>query len=218
MKKPYLALFDLDNTILDTDSGRLFVSYSYKKKKMTFRDLLLAYILGMSYKIGLFEAEAVIRKWAMKYRGVSEKETIEFSNIWFNDYVIEHIHEGAKKVIDEHNSNGGKTIILSAASPYICKPVMEYLNMDDYICTVPEIVEGKFTGKIIGRYCYGPEKLSRIQAYISTNGYKLDDAYYYADSYADRFVFEQVSNPVCVNPQKKLVREAVQQSWQIVKW
>lgn len=218
MKKKYLALFDLDNTILDTDSGRLFVTYSYKKKRMSFGELLWAYCLGFSYKTGLLDAETVIRKWAVKYRGICEKDIIEFSNIWFNEDVIGHIRIGAKKAIDDHNANGGKTVILSAASPYICKPIMEYLEMDDYICTLPELIEGKFTGKLSGPYCYGPEKLFRVEKYISTNGFQLSDSYYYADSFSDHYVFEKVSNPVCVNPQKKLAQKASQHSWEIVKW
>ena len=90
--------------------------------------------------------------------------------------------------------------------------------MDDVICTELEIIDDRFTGKMIGRYCFGTEKLIRARQYCKDNGFKMKDAFYYADSISDLPVFESVGFPICVTPEKKLEKIALRRGWKINIW
>ena len=120
------------------------------------------------------------------------------------------------EAIRHHQTNGGLTVILSAATPYVCVPAQKHLGMDDVICTRLEVVDGAFTGFLDGSYCYGKEKLARALAYCERNGYALDQAWYYGDSYADVHVLERVKVPVCVDPDTKLRAVARARGWRVI--
>jgi len=47
---------------------------------------------------------------------------------------------------------------------------------------------------------------------------KVEDAWYYGDSISDLPVLKTVGFPVCVNPDKKLIKAAKENSWKICYW
>ena len=214
----YIAFFDVDHTILNSSSGRLLIRYNYQEGRISRKDLILNMIIAHLCKKGVLNTDRIIEKWAMKYKGVDEKEILKLSMNWFDDILVNHIREEARKEIEYHKKNNGKTVLLSAALPYICNPISEHLEIDDVICTQMEIENGKFSGRILGNACYGIGKLHRAQEYCNSNTNKIDNAYYYADSIADIYVLERVKNPVCVTPDKKLRKVAQERSWRICDW
>lgn len=217
MKKEYAAFFDLDHTILAKSSGRLFAGYAYTSGLIETGDLLKGLLLGLIHRIGFINTERVIKKWVKKYSGKSEEETINFSNIWFFDVVVYYFRESIIEEMEHHRSRNAGLVILSAATPYVCLPVKDYLRMDDVICTELEVENGLFTGRLKGEYCQGKEKLNRALEYCSKNGYDIEDSAYYGDSISDRFVLEKVGNPVCVSPDWKLKRLARKEGWKIIE-
>lgn len=216
--KKYAAFFDLDNTILDTSSGRLFIDYSYRKGRISRSVLFYGMFIVFAHRLGLIDTESVIRKWALKYRGLPERDIKAFSDAWFEESVIPHFREGAVREVDEHRRNGGVTILLSAATPYVCRPAGDYLKMDEVLCTVLEVDSGVLTGRLTGRYNYGAEKLRQAEEYCRANGYRMEEAYYYADSFADIPVLERVGHPVCVTPDRRLTKRAKDEDWRIALW
>ena len=55
-------------------------------------------------------------------------------------------------------------------------------------------------------------------AYCDKNIYSASDAWYYGDSISDLTALKAVGNPVCVNPDKKLKKEALKRVWKILTW
>lgn len=216
--KRYIAFFDLDKTIIDSISGKLFISYGHKTGYLSHSDFLLSKFMVFLYGRGILTTEYVIKKWAKKYKGVPQKKVIDFSEIFFNDCIKNHIREKAIEEIALHKKNNGKTVVLSAALFYICNPLCEYLEMDDVICTNLEVKDGVFTGKLLGSYCYREEKLNRVEAYCNDNGFTLDSAFYYADSIADVPVLERVGNPICITPDKRLRNLSMKRGWKVYDW
>lgn len=212
----YVAFFDLDNTILDASSGRLYVQHLFQNGGIGFRGLLEGMFVGVVYRLGLLDTETIIRRWAMKYRGVSEKEIADQVNAWFDNVVIHHFRPSVQAEINRHRANGGRVVILSAASNFVCTPVCCHLDMDDFLCTRLEVVNGRLTGAFNDSYCYGREKLNRAVKYCVEHGFFLSDAYYYGDSHADEFILGGVGHPVCVAPDWRLRRLAGRNGWPII--
>ena len=133
--KKYVAFFDLDHTILDTSSARLYIRYLYKKGEIGRWDLARGVFLSILHRLGLFATDDVIKKWVMKYRGKSEREMLEHIEHWFNTYVVPRIRDKAVLEIERHKQNGARTVLLSASTNYGCDPVRDHLGMDDVIST-----------------------------------------------------------------------------------
>ncbi|OHD67316.1 MAG: hypothetical protein A2W19_02610 [Spirochaetes bacterium RBG_16_49_21] len=213
----YVAFFDLDHTILSTSSGRIIVRSLYHHGIISRKQIRRALFLSFIYRTGLLPAEAAVARWTKWFKGISYKIIEAYSAEWLKE-LKPLIREGARREIELHRSNGGSTVILSASPAFICDPIKNFLMMDDVICTELEIMDGRLSGRLKGRYCYGKEKLVRAERYCREGGHRMAEAYYYADSINDLPVLESVGNPVCVSPDDRLARAARSRGWKIETW
>ena len=76
-------------------------------------------------------------------------------------------------------NNENKIIIITSSCSKWIKPWTDELATE-LIATEFEVVNDQVTGKIEGKNCYGPEKVSRIKSYINTDDY--DTIISYVDS------------------------------------
>jgi phosphoserine phosphatase len=88
--------------------------------------------------------------------------------------------------------------------------------MDDVICSGLEIKDGVYTGYPSGTFCFGEEKVNRLNSYCAEKKINPAVTWYYGDSIADFPVLKSAGNPVCVDPDKKLLREAIKRNWKII--
>ena len=80
------------------------------------------------------------------------------------------------------------------------------------------VIDGKFSGKPNGSYCYGEEKLRQVIKYCNKHNFDIQKTFYYADSFSDILVLESVGNPICVTPDKKLKKAAYRNGWPVYHW
>jgi HAD superfamily hydrolase (TIGR01490 family) len=212
----YIAFFDLDHTMLDTSSGRLFIKYAYRHGVISHRELLSGIAISMMHRFGLLNSVEIFDKWAIKFAGWPEIKMRDFTERFFIESAVQHVRPEIGKEIDFHRERGALTVILSASMIYMCEPLRRHLSMDDCLCTALEVQNGLFTGMVNGKYCYGQEKLIRAQALCTSMDIPIDDCYYYADSPADLPVLDKVGTPVCVSPGYALRRTARRRRWRII--
>jgi HAD superfamily hydrolase (TIGR01490 family) len=216
--KSYIAFFDLDDTLIRANSGKLLVRGAYDKGMMSLSDLIKALWLSFLYKFRLMNSEKIIAGMFKWLDGMSEKSLIDLSSEVFENHLLHAIPEEARSEIRMHKDKNAAVVILSSALSSVCQAVAAHLEMDDYICTHIETDGGKCTGRPDGKICFGNEKVSRLKEYCEKNNSKVTDAWYYGDSISDLPVMQIVGNPVCINPDKKLLKEANKNSWKIYLW
>ncbi len=214
----YAAFFDLDRTIINLNSGELLVRQAYKNGLMSKTDILKGFYFTLLYKLDLKPTEAIIEGMARWMAGLPETAVIDLSREIFKKYLIHAIRPEIYKAIQFHKERNGEVVILSASMPYICSQFESHLGLDTSICSELEVVDGKFTGRPVGRFCFGKEKVSRLTRFCELRKYRLSEAYYYADSISDYDALKIVGNPVCVRPDKKLTAAAQLKGWNIYYW
>jgi HAD superfamily hydrolase (TIGR01490 family) len=213
----YVAFFDLDHTILSISSGQIMYEGSRRHGIIGRGGAAVLLAIIVLYRAGLFPADAAVRLWMRWYAGMTVEAMAPIAAEWAAE-VKRYVRDEARREIARHRDAGGLTVILSASTPLFCGIIRDELGMDDVICTEVEIVDGRLTGALAGKYCYGAEKLVRAKDYCREKGMDLADAYYYADSIADLPVMEAVGHPVCVTPHPKLEREARRRGWDVRRW
>lgn len=213
----YAAFFDLDHTILSISSGQIMYEGSRRHGIIGCGGAAVLLAIILLYRAGLFPADAAVRLWMRWYAGMTVESMAPIAAEWAEE-VKRYVRDEARSEIDRHRAAGGLTVILSASTPLFCGIIRDELGMDDVICTEVEIVDGRLTGALTGKYCYGAEKLVRAKDYCRAKGLDLAEAYYYADSIADLPVMEAVGHPVCVTPHPKLEREARRRGWDVRRW
>jgi HAD superfamily hydrolase (TIGR01490 family) len=214
----YIAFFDLDRTIISTNSGRTLFKHSYKNGLITTTDLMRGIYLSFVYKFGLKDTSEIIAGMVKWMKGLPEYELNELSTEVFNQYLLKSIRSEVSSEIGFHKSRGAKTVILSSAIFPVCINVARYLGMDDVVCSNLEIIEGVYTGRSYGPLCFDKEKTVRLIEYCKNNGINPLDSWYYGDSISDLAVLSCVGNPVCINPDKKLKKAALKRGWKTIFW
>jgi len=213
----YVVFFDLDKTLLTINSGSELVWAAYKKGLMSSFDLLKAVLLGILYKLRLKNPLKAAESMAKWLKGSSETAIIDLSKLLVEEKLIQMIRPKMIHEINRHKNNGAKLVILSAALPYICKPIAIHLGINDVICSAMETVNDVFTGKPAGQICLGKEKKYRARQYCIDKSFNLQKAYSYGDSYSDRFVLQSTGNPICVAPDRNLRKLSKQKNWPTIE-
>jgi len=141
---------------------------------------------------------------------------VEFCQEIFDNVIIKRIRPAILDSLDVQRKAGAAVVLLTSATEAVSRPVAQHLKMDDLICTDLEEENGFYTGKTVGRLVYGKEKEVRMLAWCREHGFNPQEAYYYGDSFMDRYVMEAVGYPVAVDPDSRLLKLAVQKNWSIL--
>ena len=214
----YVAFFDLDQTIIREISGRAIVRMAWGKDLISLSDLVRSFYLYLLYKLSLRDPLSIIDEMVGWVKGKPEAGMEELCLHVSREILLPSVFREAITEISIHKDNGGSVIILSSALNYICRTLSESLDLDGYICSLLEAREGYFTGKPVGRLCYGQEKLNRLTGYCAANNLDESGLWYYSDSISDLPVLSYVGHPVCVNPDRELKKEAIKRGWKILLW
>jgi HAD-superfamily subfamily IB hydrolase, TIGR01490 len=215
---PYIAFFDLDRTITKAISGRALAREALRRGLLKSSDLAIALYFGMFYRLRLADPVTIMEKMTGWVKGISQETLTDLCQEVFRKVMLPSIHQEVFDELKMHRDNKALTVILSSSLVPMCKAVSEYLEMDDIICSELEVKDGILTGKPKGNLCYGNEKLVRLKEYCEKNNTDLANAWYYGDAIIDQPALSIVGHPVCVNPDKKLKRIAMEKEWKIYLW
>jgi len=214
----YVAFFDLDETLIAENSGKVFWEYCLKHKVYSPFDMGFIALALLKFLTGFDETEEFIRNWAACFKGWQVDRMQLITAELFDERIRHLIRPQAQQEIRKHRDMGARTVILSASTRFVCEPVCKHLEMDAVLCTGLGIENGIFTGALEGPYIFGEQKYLSALAYCSEQGFDMTQCYYYGDAFTDRHVMEAVGNPICVTPDRKLKEYARDKSWKIVQW
>jgi HAD superfamily hydrolase (TIGR01490 family) len=218
IRENYFAFFDLDQTIADSISGKSLANGAFRKGLLTTHDLINAIIASIQFRLKLRDPIKIIDEMVNWVKGIPENSLADLCSEISKEVIIPSIYKEAISEIEFHKSKNARIVILSSALTFVCHELAVYLKIDDVICSELEVRDGYLTGKPVGHICFGEEKAVRLQEYCIINNSPQSDAWYYADSISDLPALKEVGNPVCVNPDKKLKKTAIEKNWKILKW
>ena len=212
----YLAFYDLDHTILVDNSATHLINEARKRGVMTEKHFRQAVLLSILYKLRIGNSTKMIIRMLSWLKGLNEELVTKLCIEVFNEQIIHKIRPEIIQTFEEHRSKNGALVLLSSSSEPICYPVSKHLKFDDTICSRLESKDGFLTGSTEGALVYGKEKENRLLAYCREHGYDPEQAYYYGDSFTDKYVMAAVGNPVAVDPDKRLCKIALERDWPII--
>lgn len=213
-----VAFFDLDRTLIDCNSGRLWMQSEWKRGRIGLRTVawgtywLSKYHLG--YSGGLEEA---YRQGVQSIKGLREDEIEEQTHVWFHQEIAHRLRRGASAVLDTHRQRGDRIVLATSASIYEALCAAKTWDIELGVATSFKVANGRFTGEI-DEWGYGPHKWTAAQRWAEREGETLDDAYFYTDSKTDLPLLERVGHPIAVHPDRKLRQIATMRGWPIQVW
>jgi HAD superfamily hydrolase (TIGR01490 family) len=212
-----LALFDLDNTLLDGDSdylwGRFLVergivdAESYEAENQRFYDQYLA---------GSLDIHAFLR-FQLKPLGAHSRTRLE---AWREEYLASKIDpillSRAHELLEKHRSRGDTLVIITATNRFITEPIARRFGVSHLIATEPEVIDAEYTGNVHGIPCFREGKVKRLHAWVREHAETLEDSWFYSDSHNDLPLLEQVTHPVAVDPDDRLRAQAIRRGWPVI--
>ncbi len=212
-----LALFDLDNTLLGGDSDHAWGDWlcergildgaTYKARNDAFYQDYLAGRLNITDYLN----------FTLDIFGRTEMAQLD---AWHREFMAECIEPiilpKALALLDKHRAAGDKLVIITATNRFVTAPIAARLGVDTLLATECEMVDGRYTGRTTDVPCFKEGKVTRLNRWMQENGFTLDGATFYSDSMNDLPLLEQVSYPVAVDPDPKLMAEAEDRNWPIM--
>ena len=214
-----VVFFDVDRTIVDDQTQKLFIKYLNSKhyiSKWIVTKLSLYFLL---YKFHLLPNVDDVRKKAYKViSGWRVEDLKRISNEFFNEVIIKHIHKEAFEKIIEHKKTGDIIVLFSASWDFLIEPLRNYLDVPYIIATRIKSEEGKFSGELLSGAVYGKNKTILAQRFLEKCNVNRMNSIAYGDHHSDLPLLEYVNYPIVVNPDIRLKKIAQKRSWVIYDW
>jgi len=212
-----LAIFDLDNTLLDGDSdhawGQFLVDHGLVDGPAYERDNQRYYELYRNGQLDILEfLNFALAPLAAHERGMLEELRTRF----VEERIQPMITAASRALIAAHRAQGHVLLIMTATNRFVTEPIVAILGIDNLIATDPEEVSGRFTGRVAGTPCFREGKVERLQAWIQARGLSLAESWFYSDSHNDLPLLNLVTHPVAVNPDSILKQYANTRGWPIL--
>ena len=131
------------------------------------------------------------------------------------DVIDPWVYQEALDLIALHRSEGRRIYIVSSSPEEVVRPLAAHFGASGVIATRAQVDDtGRYTGEL-AFYAYGEQKAEAMRGLAKRLGLNLEGSYAYSDSFTDVPMLAAVGNPVAVNPDKALRREAEERGWQI---
>lgn len=212
-----LAIFDLDNTLLNGDSDHSWGEFLVQRGIVDANLYKIAndrfYQQYQSGELNIFE----YLEFSLKPLTQHSRQQLEQ---WHGEFMREVVapmrQQKADALLAKHKAAGDFLLIITATNAFVTRPIAEWLGVDAILATEPELIQGEYTGKIIGTPCFQAGKVTRLQAWLDETGYSLKDSYFYSDSHNDLPLLQMVDHPVSVDADAKLQAYANAHHWPII--
>lgn len=212
-----LAIFDLDNTLLNGDSdylwgrflaeqGRVDGDY-YERENQRFYE---------EYKRGQLDIREFLAFSLQPLSEIPPAELAELHRQFMQQEIRPRITSASRDLIDQHRRQDDFLLIITATNRFITAPIAEELGVDDLLATDPEMRDGRYTGQVSGTPCFREGKVERLEQWLKQTGLNLADSWFYSDSHNDLPLLERVSRPVAVDPDETLADHAAARGWPVI--
>jgi HAD superfamily hydrolase (TIGR01490 family) len=216
--KRNLAIFDLDNTILNGDSDYSWINFlvekrlvdkdEYERKNKYFYD---------QYYQGKLNYDEWAEFALTTIKGKKPEEIEDILSKFLNEVIEPMINIYALKLLHDHTHNNDIMLLASATNSVIVEPIAKRLGFKNIVSTEVEIIDEIYTGKVLGIPALSEGKLIKVKEWMLQNSIEsFDNTSFYSDSINDLPLLAAVSKPVAVNPDDMLREECRKRSWEII--
>lgn len=212
-----LAIFDLDNTLLNGDSDHAWGEYLVEKGIVdadTYKQANDQFL--KDYQTGQLNILEYL-EFALSPLANNDLETL---NTWRKDFLEQKIKPimlpKAFALLEKHKKQGDFILIITATNRFVTELIANEFGVDDLIATEPEISNKRYTGKVSGTPSFQEGKITRLQEWLKGTQHQLEGAYFYSDSHNDIPLLELVDFPVAVDPDELLRQKSEQHDWPIM--
>jgi len=213
------GFFDVDNTMMQGASIYYLARGLASRRYFTTGDLLRFGVRQLKFRVLAAENSGDVssaREAALAFvagRRVDELRTL--SEEIFDELMADRIWSGTHALARQHLDAGQRVWLVTAAPVELGAVIAARLGLTGAIGTVAEVVNGVYSGRLVGEMMHGPAKAAAISALAVREGLDLSRCAAYSDSINDLPMLTLVGRAVAVNPDSALRRTARERGWEV---
>ena len=215
-----LALFDLDNTLLNGDSD---FEWSQFLIRIGILDRELFEVKNLAfyeqYKAGTLDIYEFLDFQLKPLSRHSRKVLNDWHQQFMRESIMPMITPQSRELVESHRAAGDLCVIITATNSFVTAPIAREFGVEHLIATEPEHNNGEFTGRVADVPCFREGKITKLTNWLAERGWTLDsfaDSTFYSDSHNDLPLMCKVRHPVAANPDAMLRAHAEQHGWRII--
>lgn len=213
------AFFDLDNTVIQGASMFHLARGLYRRGFFPTRAILKGLWLQTWFRVMGRENAGHMqqaRDTALSFiAGRTVEEMAAAGEEIYEESILPKIWPGTRALVQMHLDVGQQVWVVTAAPIELATIIAKRLGLTGAVATVPESVDGVYTGRLVGELLHGPAKADAVRTLAAEHGLNLSRCFAYSDSYNDLPMLSLVGHPCAVNPDRRLERHAQELDWQI---
>lgn len=213
-----LALFDLDGTLLPTDSDHSFGEFMvtigwangerWRARNQRFFE---------QYQAGTLVLAEYVEFATSAWRGRPPVEAEAARQRFMHEVIEPQIKPAALALVRAHRDAGDRVAVVTATNEFITRPIATAFGVDTLLAVeLARDDAGQVTGQIHGVPTFREGKVTRVEAWLAAQGRTFrdfDDVLFYSDSTNDLPLLELVPTPVATNPTPALAAIAAERGW-----
>jgi HAD superfamily hydrolase (TIGR01490 family) len=213
------AFFDVDNTMMMGASLFWFARGLAARKYFRARDLALFVWQQAKFRVAGNESADdmhTIRENALAFvAGRPVDEIVAVSEEIYDELMADRIWAGTRILAQKHLDAGQRVWLVTATPVELARIIAHRLGLTGALGTVAEVVDGQYTGRLVGELMHGEAKAEAVRALAEREGLDLSRCTAYSDSSNDLPMLTLVGTAVAVNPDTELRAVARSRGWDI---
>ncbi|TYP89622.1 HAD family hydrolase [Blastococcus xanthinilyticus] len=213
------AFFDVDNTMMMGASLFWFARGLAARKYLSSRDIARFAWQQAKFRIAGNESADdmhTIRENALAFvAGREVSEIAQAGEEIYDELMADRIWSGTRALAQKHLDAGQRVWLVTATPVELASIIAQRLGLTGALGTVSEIVDGRYTGRLVGELMHGPAKAEAVLALAEREGLDLSRCTAYSDSANDLPMLSLTGTAVAVNPDTELRAVARARGWTI---
>ena len=213
------AFFDVDNTMMVGASIFWFARGLAARKYLTTRDMSRFVWQQAKFRIAGNESADdmhTIRESALAFvAGRPVSEIVQAGEEIYDELMADRIWAGTQLLAQQHLDAGQRVWLVTATPVELAGIIAHRLGLTGALGTVSEVVDGHYTGRLVGELMHGEAKAEAVRALAEREGLDLSRCTAYSDSSNDLPMLTLTGRAIAVNPDTELRAVARSRGWEI---
>lgn len=215
VKMSQAAIFDIDKTIVNGNTGMLYVMHFFLKGIISPLYAIKINYYVLRYMLHRLDYESAMRYAYSATRGWPVEKLKKMIKRYHDKRIRHLVYNDMKRIIDEHKKDGRLIIFATNSWEVMVENIAEELKPDYLISTRIGVKCNRFTGEVI-QPCFGRHKSELVKNLAAEKKIDMKKSYAYSDHISDLSLLESVGNPVAVNPENRLMAVAKKRGWKVI--
>ncbi len=213
-----LAIFDLDDTLIDGDSASLWLAFMVERRLAPADLLEQEHQLMVDYHQGRMDMDAYMALTLAPLRHWQPADLAPLVHEFVEQEILPVVYPEARERLAWHRSQGHDVVIVSATGEHLVLPIARALGVEAAIGIQLECHESGFSGRARGVYSFREGKLTRLRHWLTERQLTPTLSYGYSDSMNDLPLLEYVDRAAVINGSETLSRLATERGWEQLRW